>query len=288
MEYLIQKETLDSIGNAVRSVSEKTDPILVSGLADEIRALSSLNFRVVGGTAQPTDPRENDIWVNTDTRITEWIFSATKTENPTEGMVWFATGVTSGAAFNAVRKNGIVLYPVEAQQYVGGAWMKVTAQSYQNGAWRDWWAGELYTPGNEFEEVTGGWTALALKQTSTGNASEPTITRGEDGLVMTNSNTNYSGGIVHTARKIEISGRSRLVFTGVSNVPQKDRAALTVWSDIGSLQTDNVIASVALPTSEGTAALDISALNGSYYVGFALYRSSATTPTVTMRSLRME
>lgn len=37
---------------------------------------TDLNFRVLGGTAQPTAPRENDIWVNTDQNITSWHFGA--------------------------------------------------------------------------------------------------------------------------------------------------------------------------------------------------------------------
>lgn len=31
-----------------------------------------LNFRVIGSTAQPASPRENDIWVDTDTKIPSW------------------------------------------------------------------------------------------------------------------------------------------------------------------------------------------------------------------------
>lgn len=34
-----------------------------------------LNFRVIGGTTQPTSPKENDIWVNTSTNIPQWIMS---------------------------------------------------------------------------------------------------------------------------------------------------------------------------------------------------------------------
>lgn len=246
-----------------------------------------LNFRVIGSTIQPTSTKENDIWVNTNSKIESWIFSATEPA-PVPGMVWISVGVASGAAFNALKKNGIVVYPMSAKQYISGAWVDVVAKSYQSGRWVDWWAGELYDSGNEFETVTGGWVALALKQTSSANASKPTITRNADSIVMGASSTNYSGGIVYTAKKIDIKGRSNLVFTGVSNVAQKDRAALTIWSAIGATQADNVVANVALPTTEGSVSIDISALDGSYYVGFALYRSSSTTPTVTMKSLKLE
>lgn len=36
---------------------------------------AGLNFKVVGGTTNPGNPKENTIWVKTDTRITGWDFS---------------------------------------------------------------------------------------------------------------------------------------------------------------------------------------------------------------------
>lgn len=35
---------------------------------------NGLNFKVVGGTTQPTNPCENTIWVDTDIDITSWFF----------------------------------------------------------------------------------------------------------------------------------------------------------------------------------------------------------------------
>lgn len=37
-----------------------------------------LNFRVLDGTTQPSNLKENDVWVNTSTAITSWDFSATE------------------------------------------------------------------------------------------------------------------------------------------------------------------------------------------------------------------
>ena len=48
--------------------------------------IAGLNFKVVGGTTQPTNPKENTIWVNTNTDITSWVFSAGQPESPTEGL----------------------------------------------------------------------------------------------------------------------------------------------------------------------------------------------------------
>ena len=96
---------------------------------------SALNFSVVGGTSQPGNPKENTIWVNTNTAITSWAFSATEPEIPTEGMVWFATGTSSTVEFNALKKNGIQVYPISAKQYISGAWTNVDAFLYTGSEW---------------------------------------------------------------------------------------------------------------------------------------------------------
>jgi hypothetical protein len=38
---------------------------------------TELNFDIVGGTTEPTNPTENMIWVNTNVEIADYIFSAT-------------------------------------------------------------------------------------------------------------------------------------------------------------------------------------------------------------------
>ena len=91
-----------------------------------------LNFQVVGGTTAPSNPKENTIWINTTEKITSWIFSATEPQNPIPGMVWIRTGVSSPAEFNALKKNGIQVYPISAKQYVSGAWVNVTVKIYQD------------------------------------------------------------------------------------------------------------------------------------------------------------
>lgn len=98
---------------------------------------SSLNFKVVGGTSAPASPAENTIWVNTSVAITSWVFSTTA-PTVSEGLVWFAIGNNSPVAFNAIKKNGLWVYPGSCQQYVSGAWVTKTAKTYQSGAWKDW------------------------------------------------------------------------------------------------------------------------------------------------------
>lgn len=118
---------------------------------------SSLNFKVVGNP-QPANPKENTIWVNTSTTITSYVFSATQPTG-SAGMVWIATGTSSALEFNALKKNGIQVYPISAKQYVSGKWVYKTAKSYQGGEWVEWWDGGLFVNGNQYESVTGGWSS---------------------------------------------------------------------------------------------------------------------------------
>ena len=102
--------------------------------------LGGLNFNLVGGVTQPADPKENTIWVNTDAPITGWALSFAEPSEPYEGMVWIVTGTSSKVAFNALKKNTLMVYPTTCKQFVNGAWNNVTAKSYIDGEWVDWLA----------------------------------------------------------------------------------------------------------------------------------------------------
>ena len=106
---------------------------MAKGFKHGAGGVSALNFKVVGGTSQPVNPKENTIWVNTQTEISGWAFSATEPGSPVEGMVWIATGASSNADFNAIKKNCVQVYPFSAKQYISGAWVGNEAKIFQNG-----------------------------------------------------------------------------------------------------------------------------------------------------------
>ena len=99
----------------------------------------ALSFSVVGGTTQPAG-KENLIWVNTATSITDWMFSATAPTVRSDGTalsggeVWFRTGESS-SSFNAIKENGIWVYPNACKQYISGAWVGKNVERYKDGAW---------------------------------------------------------------------------------------------------------------------------------------------------------
>lgn len=103
-----------------------------------------LNFKVVGGSAQPENPKENTIWVNTDRPITSWAFSTDAPGSPADGMVWIKTGFGSATPFNALKKNEVQVCPFSTQQYLDGAWADKTAMIYADGIW------SLFHPSKEY------------------------------------------------------------------------------------------------------------------------------------------
>lgn len=123
-----------------------------------------LNFRVIGNPP-PASPKVNDIWIDTDVPITGYELSPAEPANMTEGMVWITIGTSSTVAFNALKKNGIQVYPIYAKQYVSGALVDKTAKSWQGGEWVDW-IRYLFNNGDQCTELTGGWSDSGFSHSS--------------------------------------------------------------------------------------------------------------------------
>lgn len=137
---------------------------------------TALNFQVVGNP-QPSNPKENTIWIDTNVPISSYVFSAEQPKGIPD-MVWISTGKSSTIEFNALKKNSIQVYPISAKQYIDGAWVDKTAKSYQNGKWVDW-VTYLYNTGNECNDITGGWVA-GESATINKNTSEMSVKSGLD------------------------------------------------------------------------------------------------------------
>lgn len=249
---------------------------------------AGVNFKIVGGTTQPTTARENTIWVNTDTAISGWAFSATEPTEPAAGMVWFQTGTYSNVEFNALRKNWIQVYPLAAKQYINSAWVEKTAYSYQGGSWVPWTRRDiLYEAGNENNPVTGGWTYTSKGYASDANiAGTPTITRGD--TMLTAQMPNGSGAIIHPANKIDLTEYSTIVFDGIITgaTQYASLCNLRVWSEFGKYSSVGYSASVTIQENvDGEVSLDVSELSGKFYIGFALWTAS---PKIEMRSMKLQ
>ncbi len=236
-----------------------------------------LNFKVVGNP-QPANPRENTIWIDTNTPITGWVASAIQPTEPTEGMVWIKTGDASPAQFNALKKNGIQVYPISAKQYIGGAWVDKTAKSYQNGAWVGW-IKDLYVDGSEWESAAMAFSLYSYQITMA-----PSIVANSDGYTVLQYPA-YSGegrsGAWRLKNAQDLTGRNVLKIQCSAIIPSKGLEndmvpTLYVVPVSNTTWGDNVAASLKIKTSVvDTLELDISALEGTYNIGIGFIWNSA-------------
>lgn len=235
-----------------------------------------LNFEIVGGTSQPSNPKENTIWVNTSTDITSWVFSTKQPENPDNGMVWITAGNDGSVKFNALKKNDITIYPQTAKQYISGKFEDKPALSYLNGKWVEWYNGELYYNGNEYDFITGGWSPNNV-EASTNGFSALNITRNTDNIVLRET-TAYKSGCFSTTNAVDVSKYKTAYF----EIALTNDASNDIWAlfSVHLLRDDprgGVEAFVESGTNSQVVALDISALSGEHYITLGLYSQCTLT-----------
>ena len=134
-----------------------------------------LNFEIAGGASEPTNPKENTIWVNTSEEITGWVLSPEAPASPAEGMVWIRTGESGKTAFNVLKKENIMVNPIRCDQYINGVWTAKSTSIYQAGEWKPfqkrlYWLGSLATElvltNNYYASLVEGTDSLSFTDTN--------------------------------------------------------------------------------------------------------------------------
>lgn len=219
---------------------------------------TALNFKVVGNP-KPEAPRENTIWIDTDTPINGYTLSADAPAEPVEGMVWTFTGGASTAPFAATKKNPIVVEPSAAYQYTGGAWVQKTAQTYLDGAWQEWKI-YLFNDGQVNEAVTGGINGTI-----------------QDGNIYFSQSVAVSANETFTTvNKIDLTNATKVkcVFTSPNTVEEIYFRLLvhSARKDGGTVTSENLTAykGTSSPFNDRRieVTLDVSGLTGLHYLGY--------------------
>lgn len=141
---------LSSLGDAIRSKGGTTEQLVFpTGMVSAIRAISTgveFNFDVKAYATEAElladTPKENTIGIITTTPIDRWAFVGTSVVDDawgSEGDLYIYSGTDNSAtsAFNALKKNEIILSPMSAKQKVGGTYVGVPAMIYKGGAWAE-------------------------------------------------------------------------------------------------------------------------------------------------------
>lgn len=249
-----------------------------------------LNFKIVRYETKEAllaaAPAENTIGVITEVDITSWSFSPVKPAESANGMAWITTGKAASVTINLLKRNALIVYPQLVWQCVDGVLVNRDSYCYQNGAWTPLWFGQLYAAGDEWEAVTGGWTATALKSNSESGASAkaPTIARGASSITASTT----GGGVFHPANKIDLTEFNTLTFRG--NFTRNGSAARNLmagcWKEFGTYYDGGsgvADAYTMLSALSGTElVVDISSISGEYIVGLGLTDSTAEVTEVRM------
>lgn len=228
-----------------------------------------LNFRVIGSLVQPAAPKENTIWVNTDTTITSWVFAPEAPTNPEGGMIFFKTDKTSQVGFNALRKNEITVLPTSAQQYIGGQWKNMEAHAYIGGTWVQFSNVKLviFAVG---QGLGGGVTGFSNASCDSNQIkASKTLSAGKGG-----------GDSIVSKESVDVTAYKTATFSGINcrfkgngNANSSSIAAFVggASTQIGSAYTDGS----ATLASNKTVTVDISNVTGPVEFGFKTYSSAA-------------
>lgn len=177
-----------------------------------------------------------------------------------EGMVWInTTSKSDGVGFNALKKNGIMICPASAKQYISGNWIKKDAFIYQNGALHNF----LYTiaPNTDIAWTTNA--RVSVNKTST--VTQFTHTS------ITDSHSNLGETISYT--EIDVTGYDTLYVKCLhqnNNTTGSDQIWRFRLKNLAGSVVSDAGRTVPPNTDGGTVliekAIDISALSGIYRI----------------------
>lgn len=218
---------------------------------------------VYGGQNPPnTGVKDNDIFLRTNVAITSGEISTNIGGLPTwdtENGAFYVTLVAG--AFNDTRSSAYFVldtqknhnisgFPGSAYVRENGKWRRCEGYVFHSNKWVQFssaWDGTLFYNGNQYADVTGGWTGA--------DSYSPNLTA-----------TLMSGTItVSTVSAVDLSGFSTLKFTGSGNGANSGgaySAKCKIFNESGG-----EVASLDFQNNN-TYAMSVAALSGKHYVRF--------------------
>lgn len=272
-------DKLKAIGDAIRSKTGGTDALTLDEMASIIATIEAdnTNFKIVGGTTQPTSPKENTIWINTSTAIGEWQICATEPITRANGTalqngdVWIQTTTSVAVSFNALKQNAIVINIAKMSQYISGTWSVCSGSLYKDTKWTTI-DGVVTVLDTSTAYLASSWgVTVATNWNECGGSASAS---GGVNVWASNSHTRITE---QTQRdfskysKIEIYVSSRTGGTATFGIITDKDAGCSIYGGHGF--------SVAKTIGTGTHTIDISNYNSKGYLAVHENTSGSTTIT---------
>ena len=228
---------------------------------------SVLNFKVVDGSSQPSNPKANTLWVNTTTKIEGWAFSASQPTG-SQGLVWFRIAGLGNCAFNVLKKNGVTVCPVSCQQYDNNAWVTKDFKMFTD-RWIE--ASEyLYY----YNQQSHTWQTRAWAQNSSYTGKAPSVSYDSDGVADISLACNEQkmiNGVFEIASDCDLTNYKtlQLTFSVTGNAAAAGHLFVTNRNNQYCI-TGAAATYYYAACDKQTISLDVSALTGSYDIGLSL------------------
>ena len=179
------------------------------------------------------------------------------------GAIWIQTGTSSPAEFDALKKNSIMVYPISAKQYVGGAWVDKTMKIYQGGTWIGMYQ-YIIRDGVLLEPFDTGFGGITYS-----NTCNKTIVTQKDGYVEIKGSASGAG-FTRTSNALDFTNATALVVEFVSASSwSHENATMAVWNNKTTKSYESRIAYANMKSSGLTGlTLDVSGITGLHYAGF--------------------
>ena len=240
---------------------------------------AGLNFSIVGGTEEPVNPIENMIWINTDTAIGEWQFSATEPRSRADGTdlqigdIWIETSDVSESVINLFKKNGAYIGLASCSQWNGTEFIIKNIYLWANGIWAEIGVYWIFYP-LVSSKLNNSW-AIAYQGTS----STPISIKidSSTGYIISSGNFYY-----HSAVDSALHDLTHYKTAYVEIIDGASGGSIGFYSYRNSgLDSSLSFPAASASRDKGIQAIDISGLTGKYYFGYTSnYGSSNDTLTI--------
>ena len=229
-----------------------------------VEGKTDLNFSIIGDINEPSNPTENMIWINTNIEISKWSFSTEIPSNPVEGMIWVKTYFTSPIKINAIKENEINFNLVNCYQYINKSFVEKEAKIYQSSQWIELSAGIF--------DITKGDDGTLFTQSN----SNITITTTPGEYVEFKQNSIYKYGIYFN-ELIDVTGLTSITIMAQSSTTETSSTPET-WGLVSSSadltkppETNGyVVSSTISNTAFEERSIDVSSLSGEYRIAFQI------------------
>lgn len=248
-----------------------------------------IKLKVVGGTTQPSNPKEGTIWIKTSSDIGNVYFTNASPESPALNDIWICVNASWISRYIQISEKPYTQLPVGfCCQWNGSYWNGRESKVYMNSAW---YALTLVLAHKSFRiGSSADWSAFNSTEsflgTTVANMQAPTLGSSASGITITQVSGKRGTAVYGTsdADTIDFSNYDSMIMYYYDTASAyRELCIATEWPDPSSL-TNNKYATAAYTQKHNASAssttdisVDCSAITGDGYVAIGIYASQTIT-----------